>query len=260
MKVLFLGDVFGKPGRELVLNHLAQLRSEHNYDFCVINGENLADGRGLTEKTTKALFEAGVDAITGGNHLWDRSEALDYILRTEKIIKPLNYPSLAPGSEWYTIRKGMLALTIISLSGQIFMPPADSPFLAFDRRYEEFRKESKAILLDFHAESTAEKRAMAWYVDGRISAMIGTHTHIQTADEEILPNGTAYITDAGMTGPHDSVIGIKKKLIIEKMRTSVPVRYEVSDRGMQFNGVLIDIDENTGLANSITRIRVLEVK
>ncbi len=258
MVLLFLGDVFGKPGRELLIKQLASILSENKVDICVVNGENLADGKGLTEKTTRPLFEAGVDAITGGNHLWDRAESLDYISKCERIVKPLNYPSQTPGSKWYTVCKDDMKLTVVSLSGQIFMPPADSPFAAFDLHYDDFGSESNCILIDFHAESTAEKRALGWYVDGRISALIGTHTHIQTADEEILPHGTAYITDAGMTGPHDSVIGIKKKLIIDKMRSSVPVRYEVSDRGLQINGVLVHIDEQSGLATSIKRLRILE--
>ncbi len=258
MKVLFLGDVFGKAGREILQRHLRRILDENAIDFCVINGENLADGRGLTEKTTKPLFDLGVDAITGGNHLWDRAESHDFIRRTPKIVKPLNYPALAPGSMWYTINNNNMSLTVISLSGQIYMPPADSPFVAFDTNFEAFRKEGKAVLLDLHAESTAEKRALGWYIDGRVSAVIGTHTHIQTADEEILPNGTAYITDAGMTGPHDSVIGIKKKIIIDKMKSSVPMRYEVSDRGLQINGVIIQIDPESGLAESICRLRLTE--
>ncbi len=256
MLVLFLGDVFGKPGRKLLVDHLESIIQENAIDFCIINGENLADGKGLTEKTTKPLFELGVDAITGGNHLWDRAESLSYIGRTPCIVKPLNYPESAPGSKWFTICKGELSLTVISLSGQVYMPPADSPFAAFDRHFESFRKQTKAVLLDFHAESTAEKRALGWYVDGRVSALIGTHTHIQTADEELLPNGTAYITDAGMTGPHDSVIGIKKKIIIDKMTSSVPIRYEVSDQGLQINGVILDIDNITGQAAGIKRLRI----
>lgn len=258
MNVLFLGDVFGKPGRELVIKLLPDLIGKHAIDFCVINGENLADGRGLTQKTTKHLFEAGVDFITGGNHLWDRAEALDYIASQANIVKPLNYPDAAPGAKWCTLRKAENCLTVMNLCGQIYMPPADSPFICFDKYYSTIETEAAPILIDFHAESTAEKRALAWHVEGKVAALIGTHTHIQTADEEVLPGGTAYITDAGMCGPHDSVIGIKKKIILEKMRSSIPGRYEVSDRGLQINGVLIAIDIQSYKAQSISRIRILE--
>jgi len=256
MNVLFLGDVYGKPGREVLLRNLPDILKEKAIDFCIINGENLADGRGLTEKTSKPLFEIGVDVITGGNHLWDRAESLDFIQRCERIVKPMNCSPHAPGNNFYTCVKNDLKLTVACLSGQIFMPPADSPFVVFDSVYDQLKQETRCIVVDFHAESTAEKRALGWYLDGRVSALIGTHTHIQTADEEILPNGMAYLTDAGMTGPHDSVIGVKKKIIIDKMRSAIPQRYEVSDRGLQINGALIELDNDTGNALSISRLRI----
>ncbi|PKN80449.1 MAG: TIGR00282 family metallophosphoesterase [Candidatus Cloacimonetes bacterium HGW-Cloacimonetes-1] len=255
MNILFLGDVFGKPGRNLVIERLPQFLETHKIDFCVVNGENLADGRGLTERTCKPLFHAGVDIVTGGNHLWDRNESLDFIHKTPQIVKPLNYPFRTPGSRWFTLEKKNVALTVVSLAGQIYMPPTDSPFLAIDKYYDDIRANSNIILVDFHAESTAEKRAMGWFLDGRVSALIGTHTHIQTADEEILPRGMAYLTDAGMTGPHDSVIGIRKNIILEKMLTAVPIRYEVPDTGLQLNGAIIKIDVLTGKALSITRVK-----
>ncbi|MCB5229804.1 MAG: TIGR00282 family metallophosphoesterase [Candidatus Cloacimonetes bacterium] len=255
MRLLFFGDVFGKAGRSILKEHLPTLKDELKPDFVIINGENLADGKGLTEKTLRPLLHAGVDAVTGGNHLWDRAESLDYIARTPLIVKPLNYPDSAPGSLSFTITKDQLSLTVISISGQVYMPACDSPFAAFDEWYDAKPKENRCILLDFHAESTAETRALGWHVDGRISAMIGTHTHIQTADEEILPLGTAYLTDAGMTGPHDSVIGMRKSIILQKFRTSVPIRYEASDKGNQINAVLVDIDPASGRAQSIQRIK-----
>ncbi len=257
MRILFFGDVFGKSGRQALIENIGSLKEEYLPDFIVINGENLADGRGLTEKTTKPLFKAGVDAITGGNHLWDRAEGLEYIRSTPAIVKAMNYPSATPGSEYYSVEKNGMSLCVVCLSGQIFMPPCDSPFSTFDRWYQQTGNRHRCILLDFHSESTAEKRAMGWFTDGCVSALVGTHTHIQTADEEILPQGTAYITDVGMTGPHDSVIGIRKSIILEKFKTSLPVRYESSDKGMQINAVLIEVDNSGGKALSIARIRRL---
>ncbi len=255
MRVVFFGDVFGKSGREILLETLPMLKQHYRADFYILNAENLANGKGLTEKTARPLFAAGIDAMTGGNHLWDRPESLDYIRNEPRIIKPLNYPHATPGSQWLTLQKDDLSLLVCCLTGQMYMPPCDSPFNTFDRLYPELTTLSRCILLDFHCESTAEKRAMGWFTDGRISAIIGTHTHVQTADEELLPLGTAYITDAGMTGPHDSVIGIKKSIIVEKMRSCIPVRYEVSDRGMQINGVFMIIDPDSGKAKHIERIR-----
>jgi len=257
MRVVFLGDVFGKPGRQLVLDYIDELKQEYVPDAFIINGENLADGKGLTEKTTKPLFEAGVSAITSGNHLWDRYESQDYLKVEKRIVKPLNYPPLALGSNSYILPTESGTLKVVCLTGQMFMTACDSPFAAMETFLAEEQDQNQAIFVDFHAESTAEKRVFAQMFDGRISAIIGTHTHIQTADEEILPLGTGYLTDVGMTGPHDSVIGIKKHLIIEKMKTGMPVRYEVADTGLQINGVFIEIDSATKKTVSITRIRKL---
>jgi metallophosphoesterase (TIGR00282 family) len=255
MRTIFFGDVFGKAGRQTLTQSMDRIIKEYQPDFIIINGENLADGKGLTEKTLKPLLRLGVDAVTGGNHLWDRAESLEFIRSMPNIVKPMNYPAQAPGSVYHTIEKGELKLTVINLCGQVYMPPCDSPFSVFDRWYEGFADQDSCILLDFHAESTAETRAFGWYVDGRVSALLGTHTHIQTADEEILPSGTAYITDVGMTGPHDSVIGMRKHIILAKMSTGVPIRYEASDRGNQVNAVCVDIDPQTRRAIKITRIR-----
>jgi 2',3'-cyclic-nucleotide 2'-phosphodiesterase len=254
MKVLFFGDVFGKPGRMALLQHLPSLIAEYNSDFVVVNAENLADGRGLTEKTLKPLFSHNVDVVTSGNHLWDRAESLEYIAHEQRILKPLNFPPFAPGSDSITLQKGDLSLTVVCLTGQIFMPPCDSPFQAFDAFWERSNQEIP-LLVDFHAESTSEKRAFGWHVNGRATAMIGTHTHIQTADEEILSGGTAYLTDVGMTGSHDSVIGVKKEIILQKLKTSVPHRYETSDRGLMINGAMIEIDEGSRHALQIKRLR-----
>lgn len=256
IKLLFFGDIFGKPGRQVLYDQLPVLKAEFGPDFIIINGENLADGRGLTEKTVKPLLHAGVDIVTGGNHLWDRNEAWEYIGHHPAIVKPLNYPASAPGNAVCTLRKGELELTVLTLCGQIYMPPSDSPFTALECWFEDNPgHEQRCVLVDFHAESTAEKRALGWFTDGHISALIGTHTHIQTADEEILPLGTAYLTDAGMTGPHDSVIGVRKEIILDKFRHSLPLRYETSNLGLQVNAVYLELDPATGRALKIERVR-----
>ena len=256
IKLLFFGDIFGKPGRQVLYDQLPVLKAEFGPDFIIINGENLADGRGLTEKTVKPLLHAGVDIVTGGNHLWDRNEAWEYIGHHPAIVKPLNYPASAPGNAVCTLRKGELELTVLTLCGQIYMPPSDSPFTALERWFEDNPgHEQRCVLVDFHAESTAEKRALGWFTDGHISALIGTHTHIQTADEEILPLGTAYLTDAGMTGPHDSVIGVRKEIILDKFRHSLPLRHETSNLGLQVNAVYLELDPATGRALKIERVR-----
>jgi len=255
MRILFFGDIFGKPGRMALIRQLPSLKNDFKSDFVIINAENLADGRGLTEKTIKPLFSAGVDAVTSGNHLWDREESLDFISHEVRIIKPMNYPATAPGSFVYIARKEDISLGIICLSGQLFMPPCDSPFSVFDSFWDHWQKDVP-LLIDFHAESTSETRALGWHVDGRASALIGTHTHIQTADEEILPHGTAYLTDVGMTGSHESVIGVKKEIILEKFKTSVPHRYETSDRGLMVNAAFIETESATHRAVRIERIRI----
>ncbi len=256
MNILFIADVFGRPGRQIVKNHLPALLSELAIDVCIANCENSASGLGVTEKTADELFNAGVDILTGGNHLWDKKEVFDYLAIEKRILKPANFPPRALGNRFFikTLPREK-KLAIVTLCGQAFMGPADSPFIVMEELLPILKKESDYIFVDFHAEATAEKRAFGLYFDGQISAVVGTHTHIQTADEEILPGGTAYITDAGMTGPHHSVIGIKKEIIFEKIMTGMPLRYEVAERGKQLNAVFITIDELTGKATKIDRIR-----
>ncbi len=255
MRFLFFGDVFGKPGRRVVMNNLHKLRDEFRIDVSIMNCENLASGRGVTQKTASPLFDIGIDAFTSGNHLWDRKQSIDYLHSEPRIVKPLNFPCDAAGSSHYIIDKGGIRICVLTLVGQAFMTGADLPFQSLSRALPGFQRESDMIVVDFHAESTAEKRALGLYFDGQIQAVLGTHTHIQTADEEILPNGTAYITDVGMTGPHDSVIGVKKEIILEKMRTGMPVLYEVAESGLQINAVVFEIDDSTGKAVSIQRVR-----
>lgn len=256
MRLLFLGDIFGKPGRAVAQDYVPFLRKEHKIDLCIANCENIADGRGITERTAKELFACEIDVLTSGNHLWDKHESHEYLRNEKRIVRPANYPPGAIGSQFIIAQcSNGETIAVVSLVGQAFMNTALSPYFVMEELLPILHEQTKSIFVDFHAESTAEKRAFGFNFDGRISAMIGTHTHIQTADEEILPYGTAYLTDAGMTGPHDSIIGIKKEIIIEKMITGMPLRYEVADSGNQVNGVIIDIDSVTGLATEIRRVR-----
>jgi len=254
MRILFFGDIYGRPGRKVILANLKEMIANQAADIVIANVENLADGRGVTEKTLKPLFAIGVDAATGGNHLWDREESLAYIQREKRIVKPLNYPHSSPGNICYRIEKDSFVLDVISLTGQIFMPPCNSPFEAFDGFWAN-RKDAVPLFIDVHAESTSEKRALGWYIGSRAAALIGTHTHIQTADEELLLGGLAYISDAGMTGAHDSVIGVRKEIILQKLSTAVPHRYESAESGLMVNAVLVDIDSVTSRATGISRLR-----
>jgi len=256
VRVLFFGDVFGRPGRQVVKRCLAGLKAEFAIDISILNCENLASGRGVTQDTAAELFDAGIDLFSSGNHLWDRKNTIEYIAEEARIVKPLNFPEQAAGAPWAAVTAPSgVKLVLLTLVGQSFMPGADSPFATLERVLSRLKEISPCILVDFHAESTAEKRALGHCFDGRVSAVIGTHTHIQTADEEILPGSTAYITDAGMTGPHDSVIGIRKDIILYKMISGMPRQYEVAESGLQVNAVVVEIDDKTGRATGIQRVR-----
>jgi hypothetical protein len=256
MNILFIGDIFGRPGRNVVKNRLPELKKELAVDVCVANCENSAAGLGITEKTADDVFNAGVDVITGGNHLWDKKEVFAYLAIEKRILKPVNFPPKSLGNSFFckNLPNGK-KLAVLTLCGQAFMNPVNSPFLTLEEILPTLKEAADYILVDFHAEATAEKRAFGLYFDGVVNIIVGTHTHIQTADEEILPGGTAYITDVGMTGPHNSVIGIKKEIIFEKIMTGMPVRYEVAERGKQLNAVFITLDEQSGKATKITRIK-----
>jgi len=256
MNVLFIGDIFGKPGRFVIRNYLADVIEELGIDVCIANGENVAGGRGITEKTAGQLFDGGIDVFTSGNHLWDKKDSLEYIASEKRILKPINYPPDALGAQYFikTISPGN-TLAIVSLIGQAFITTADSPLFSLKKLLPELHNHTNKILVDFHAEATAEKRALGLYFDGQISAFVGTHTHIQTADEEILPRGTGYITDVGMTGPHNSVIGIQKEIIFEKMETGMPQRYETAKHGLQLNAVFLKIDDLNGRTLEIKRLK-----
>jgi len=255
MRILFLGDIYGKPGREVLKRNLKHLKNEFSVDICIANFENLADGRGISEKCARTTFSYGVDFATSGNHLWDKADSFPYLMQEKRICKPMNYPKPEIGMRFIETKVGSKNLLIVNLAGQSFMPPANSPFDTIEDFLKNYSLQENIIFVDFHAEATAEKKAMSWFLDGRVSAIVGTHTHIQTADEQILTHGTGYITDAGMTGGHESVIGVQKDIILDAIKDGVHRPYKVSQRGLEINGVMLDIDQQTHLTNEIIRIR-----
>jgi metallophosphoesterase (TIGR00282 family) len=257
VKILFIGDIIGKPGRQALSRELDRLVDRHSVDLVIVNGENAAGGFGLTLETAKELFDMGVHCITSGNHIWDKKEQVPLVLADPRIIRPANYPDGVPGtgSALFTTPGGV-KIAVLNLEGRVFMKYLECPFRYADREIERLKKETPLIFVDFHAEATSEKAALGWYLDGRVSAVIGTHTHVQTADERILTQGTAYMSDAGMTGSFDSVIGIGKEDAIRKFLTQLPVKFEVPKKDLRLNGVVVAIDEASGKALSIERIAV----
>jgi metallophosphoesterase (TIGR00282 family) len=256
LKILFIGDVVGRAGRQALSSRLHRLVDEHRVDLVVANGENAAAGFGLTANIVTELLDLGIDVITSGNHIWDKREICDHLDRQERLLRPANYPPGLPGrgAGIFSTSAG-LQVGVVNLEGRVFMSNLDCPFRAAEQLIEEMRRRTPIILVDFHAEATSEKMALGCYLDGRVSAVVGTHTHVQTADERILPGGTAYITDAGMTGSRDAVIGIRKELAIEKFLTQQPVRFEVAKKDPWLCGVLIEVDEKTGRALKVERIQ-----
>ncbi|MBF0538379.1 MAG: TIGR00282 family metallophosphoesterase [Nitrospirae bacterium] len=259
MRVLFIGDVFGRPGRLLLKAILPGLVNREHIDFVITNGENAAGGFGITEKTATELFSYGVDCITTGNHVWDKKEVVQYIARNERLLRPLNYPAGVPGagSGIYTL-KDKTKIGVINLSGRVFMNAIDCPFRTAVAEVQRLSREVRTIIVDMHAEATSEKLALGYYLDGKVSAVIGTHTHVQTADEQILPGGTAYLTDVGMTGPIKSVIGVKVEQIIEKFLFQIPMRYEVASGGCVLSAAMIDVNNDNGNATAIKRLMLSE--
>lgn len=256
MKILFIGDIVGRPGREAVKKLLPGLKTELGLDFVIANAENAAGGSGITASVAEELFASGIDVLTSGDHIWKKREIFDIINKDERILRPVNFPAGSPGRGWNLFKiKENLKVGIINVNGRVFMEALDCPFRAARQAQEELHKDTNIIIVDIHAEATSEKVALGWYLDGKVSAVLGTHTHIQTADEKILPGGTAYITDVGMTGPYDSVIGRKKEDVLERFITCVPVRFEVAEGDIQLHAVLLDIDQSTGKAGSIARIQ-----
>lgn len=250
-----LGDVVGRPGRQAVRRLLPALRQELEPDLVLANGENAAGGNGITEKVAAELFESGIQLLTMGNHVWDQKEALNLLDREPRIIRPANYPAGAPGQGWRVEMVKGTPVTVLNLSGRVFLSDLDCPFRLADRLLEELGERARVVLVDFHAEATSEKQAFAWYLDGRVSAVLGTHTHVQTADERILPRGTAYITDVGMTGPWNSVLGVRTEIVIQKFLSQMPVRFEVAGGRSCLEAVLLEVDGETGRATAIQRIR-----
>ena len=257
MRILFVGDIFGKPGREAAERLIPTLRDENKIDFCIANGENAAAGKGLTPDLVNDILQLGVDVITGGNHIWQQKAIIPFIDSEPRVLRPINYPPVVPGKGWgiYAL-DGKPKVSVISVMGRIFMRELDNPFYVVEKEINEIRKQTPIIIVDIHAEATSEKIAMGWFLDGKVSALIGTHTHVPTADERILPNGTAYITDVGMTGPFNSVIGVKKENILNMFLTQMPVKHEVATGDVRLCAVIIDIDESTGKAQHIERIQL----
>lgn len=257
MKVLFIGDIMGEPGRKAINRALPKIVSQHQVDLVIGNGENVAGGFGITPDLALELFEMGLSVITTGNHAWDKKEILKFFDREPRLLRPANYPDGAPGSGRYVVESpGGEKIGILQLMGRAYMPPVDCPFQVAKRELAHLKGEVSTVLVEMHAEATSEKMAMGHFLDGQVAAVVGTHTHVQTADEQLLTNGTAYITDIGMTGPLHSVIGIKKELAIEKFLTSMPRRFEVASGPSVFCAVLLDIDASQGKALSIERLRV----
>ncbi len=255
MRILFLGDVVGNPGRRALRTFLPELLKEYRPDFTIANAENAAGGYGLTEKITEELLGLGLDLLTTGNHVWKR-EFLPYLAQAERVLRPANYPEGAPGRGAVVLEKEGRRLAVINLEGRIFMRPLLCPFRTAESLAQTLREETPCILVDFHAEATSEKIALGWYLDGQVSALLGTHTHVQTADERILPKGTAYLSDVGMCGLRDSVIGMHLEQALEMYLTQVPRKLEVPKKGaVKVEGVLLEIDEETGRATKIERFR-----
>ena len=255
-RILFIGDVMGRSGRSAVANILPELRDQYRPQLVIANGENLAGGLGLTQGTAEELLSYGVDLLTTGNHIWDKKESLGYIESEERALRPANYPPGAPGRGYRVITsEDGVSVAVLNLAGRVFMAPLDNPFAAAIDIVSELREETNIIILDFHAEATSEKIAMGWHLDGKVSAVIGTHTHVQTADERILPNHTAYITDVGMTGPINSVIGMDKDSALQRFLTQMPSRFQVPKGDVIVCAVIVDIDPVDGRALSIERFQ-----
>ena len=257
MKLLFVGDIFGKPGREIARRAIPALVATRSIDLVIANVENSAAGFGVTGDIADTILEFGVDVMTSGNHVWDKKEVLDYIARQPRLLRPGNFPAGVPGRGSYLARtRTGEPVGVINLMGRVFMTPLDDPFALAVREIESLRAKTRVILVDFHAEATSEKVAMGWHLDGRATAVIGTHTHVQTADERILPKGTAYLTDAGMTGPHDSIIGVTVDAALGRFLNAMPAKFEAASGNPRLNAVMITADAASGRATAIERINL----
>src|ERR1700730_9204500 len=255
MKVLVIGELVAEPGRLAVLERIQDLREQYAIDFAVMNAENVAGGFSITPSLADQLFASGIDVMTSGNHIFDKPEVVPYIARQPRLLRPANYPPDSPGQGIWTGEIRGVRIAVVNLIGRIFMQPSDDPFRIADTLVEGLANETRVRLVDMHGEATSEKQAMGWFLDGRVSAVVGTHTHVATADEQILPGGTAYITDVSITGPHDSVIGMERGAIIKRFLDGMPARFEVATGDIQMNAVLIEVDSVSGRAVSVARRR-----
>ena len=258
INILFIGDIVGKPGMEMVETWLPSLKKKYRADFVIANGENSADGKGCTEKEGKTLFALGVDVITGGNHTWDKHQSQEYLRAEKRSLRPQNYPRGTYGNGFFIADTNKGKIGVLNLQGRAFMPQIDCPFRTGEWAVGKISQETKVILVDFHAEATAEKQAMGFFLDGKVSAIIGTHTHVQTADEKILRGGTAYITDSGMTGPYESVIGMKADAALNRFLFQTPQKYQTAKSELHLSGLFLKIDSESGKAKHIERIFIPE--
>ncbi len=259
MKIVFIGDIVGECGKKMALKTLRKLRQEEKIDMVIANGENIAERNGITRALFEELSFAGVDVVTMGNHTWDAREILQFIDETDRLIRPVNYPEGTPGRGYTIFDTGRAQVAVVNILGNVNISTLPSPFAVIDQVLADIKAQgARHIIIDLHAEATSEKIAFGYYMDGQVSAVIGTHTHVQTADEKILEYGTAYISDAGMTGPYTSVLGVRKEISVQRFVTQLPVRFEQATGRAQFNGVLLTLDDQTGLATAIRRLNVVE--
>jgi metallophosphoesterase (TIGR00282 family) len=259
MNILFIGDIMGEPGRRVLLKHLSKAIKDYHIDLVVGNGENAAGGFGITPDIAEELFDLGLSAITLGNHAWDKREAMEYLQKESRVIRPANYPDGVPGKGTCVIETAQgERLGVLQLMGRVFMPMVDCPFRVAERELAQLTTQTDYILVDMHAETTSEKMAMGYFLDGKVSVVLGTHTHVQTADEQILPQGTGYLTDVGMTGPVKSVIGMKYNLVIQKFLTQLPRRFEVAPGPSVLCAAVVELDRETGKTTHISRLRLFE--
>ena len=262
MKLLFIGDIVGRPGRDLVRRHLKALAASLDADVVIANGENAAGGAGITRDNTYELLAAGIDVITSGNHVWDKRETLEFIGAEPRLLRPANYPADTPGHGSYVaLSRHGVKVGVVNVMGRVFLHAIDDPFRTAEREIERVRAGgAQVVFVDMHAETTSEKMALGWYLDGKVSAIVGTHTHVQTADERILPGGTAYLTDVGMTGPHDGVIGMDRAAVIARFVSGLPVRFEPASGDARLHGVTVTADPATGKATAIERVALTEAQ
>jgi 2',3'-cyclic-nucleotide 2'-phosphodiesterase len=255
MRILFIGDIVGSPGRRIVRERLGDILAQREIDLCIANGENSASGFGITPRLAQELFATGIEVLTGGNHIWDRKEIIEFFPHEPRLLRPANFPCGSPGSGLFVgTAKNSVPYAVLNVQGRTFMQPIDDPFRIVESELARIPQDVKVIVVDMHAEATSEKLAMGWNLAGRVSAVLGTHTHVQTADNRILPGGTAYITDVGMTGPHDSIIGMEKAPIIQRFHDALPARFTVAEGDIQMNAVMLDVDPSTGRAGAIERL------